>query len=48
MPTLTNEQFIERTRKVHGDKYNYDRVICKSKNKSRNNMSTTWIIFSMS
>ena len=23
MPTLTNEQFIERAKKTHGDKYDY-------------------------
>ena len=26
MPTLTNEQFIERARKIHGDRYDYSKV----------------------
>ena len=27
MPALTTEQFIEKARKVHGNTYNYDRVV---------------------
>ena len=27
MPTLTTEQFIERAKKVHGDKYDYSKVV---------------------
>ena len=27
MPTLTTEQFIERARKIHGDRYDYSKVV---------------------
>ena len=29
MPTLTTEQFIERAKQKHGDKYDYSKVVYK-------------------